>query len=355
MAFLDTATPERWVTGDRAFFMGRNRSLEDPAALQFVHLSGRAGPGLDACGAIQVRMAVKPGATAEAIFILGEGTDEESARSLIAKYRKTDTVEAELQHIRQLWDGRLAAVEVRTPDAAMDLLVNRWLAYQTLSCRVHARSAFYQSGGAFGFRDQLQDVLAVLQFAPELAREHILRAASRQFPEGDVQHWWHEPGGEGVRTRIQDDRLWLVYAAMEYAKVTGDWAVFDETAGFIEQRAPGPDEHSVYERPTHSALSSSLYDHCARAIARTLGTGEHGLPLMGTGDWNDGMDEVGAQGRGESVWLGWFLVSLLPRCALADSRGDAQKAEFYRATAARLTPALDAAWDGGWVPARVLR
>ena len=192
--------------------------------------------------------------------------------------------------------------------------------YQTLSCRFYARSAFYQSGGAFGFRDQLQDVLAFLHFDAGIARSHIIRAAGRQFPEGDVQHWWHEPGGEGVRTRIQDDRLWLVYAALEYARVTGDWDIFDATAPLISQRAPGPDEHSVYETPVRLNERVSIYEHCTRAIARTMQTGAHGLPLIGTGDWNDGMDEVGAQGRGESVWLGWFLASLLGPFAALRSR-----------------------------------
>ena len=208
--------------------------------------------------------------------------------------------------------------------------------YQTLSCRFYARSAFYQSGGAFGFRDQLQDVLAFLHFDADIARHHIIRAAGRQFPEGDVQHWWHEPGGEGVRTRIQDDRLWLVYAALEYARVTGDWAIFDARAPFIEQRAPGPDEHSVYETPVRLAERGHRFTSTARARSRgRCETGAHGLPLIGTGDWNDGMDEVGAHGRGESVWLGWFLASLLgPFAALAESRGDAQQAAHYRAHAA---------------------
>ncbi len=221
--------------------------------------------------------------------------------------------------------------------------------YQTLSCRFYARSAFYQSGGAFGFRDQLQDVLAFLHFDPGIARRHIIRAAGRQFPEGDVQHWWHEPGGEGVRTRIQDDRLWLVYAALEYARVTGDWDVFDANAPLILQRAPNADEHSVYETPVRLNEQLSIYEHCTRAIARTMEMGVHGLPLIGTGDWNDGMDEVGAQGRGESVWLGWFLASLLgPFAALAESRGDSQQASAYRAHVARLKDALEGAWDGEW-------
>ena len=227
--------------------------------------------------------------------------------------------EAEFERMTRLWNERLGAVEVETPDTALNILTNRWLGYQTLSCRFFARSAFYQSGGAFGFRDQLQDVLALLHFDPDIARQHILRAAGRQFPEGDVQHWWHEPGGEGVRTRIQDDRLWLVYAAIEYTRVTGDWDILDAKAPLIQQQAPGLDQHSVYERPVRLPTEITLYEHCVRAIARTLDTGAHGLPLIGTGDWNDGMDEVGAHGHGESVWLGWFLASLLIAVCL-DSR-----------------------------------
>ena len=215
--------------------------------------------------------------------------------SLSASTHEKGVVDTELGRVIKRWGDRLRAVEVETPDSALDIITNRWLPYQTLSCRFHARSAFYQSGGAFGFRDQLQDVLAFLHFEPALAREHILRAAGRQFPEGDTQHWWHEPGGEGVRTRIQDDRLWLVYAAMEYARVTGDWEIFDANAPLISQRAPGPEEHSVYETPTRLPIELSLFEHCSRAIARTMETGVHGLPLIGTGDWNDGMDEVGAR------------------------------------------------------------
>ena len=349
VAFVDTSATERTMTGDRSTFIGRNGSLEQPAGLQFIHLWGRFGSGLDACGAVQARMSVAAGASVDAIFTLGEGIDDRAARSLAQKYRNPSTVEAEHEKAIGLWEERLHAVEVQTPDASLNFLMNRWLLYQTLSCRIDARSGFYQSGGAFGFRDQLQDVLATVHFDPGIARRHILLAASRQFPEGDVQHWWHEPGGEGVRTRIQDDRLWLVYASLEYARVTGDWEVFDESAPFLNQRAPGPDEPSVYERPTRAPLTTPLYDHCTRAIERTLETGSHGLPLMGTGDWNDGMDEVGARGRGESVWLGWFLAALLlPFAALAERRGDAQRAASYRSHAARLAEALERSWDGGW-------
>ena len=349
VAFLDGTGAGRTVTGDRSSFIGRNGTLADPLAMEFRDLPGRVGALLDPCGAIQTKLTLQPGQTVEVAFMLGEGRDAAMARELIAAYKAQGALGAAFDRATEAWDRRFAAVHVETPDAALDTLINRWLPYQALSCRFYARSAFYQSGGAFGFRDQLQDVLAFLHFDPAIARAHIVRAAGRQFPEGDVQHWWHEPGGEGVRTRIQDDRLWLVYAALEYARVTGDGSIFDATAPLISQRAPHGDEHSVYETPQRLDVNLSIYDHCSRAIARTLETGAHGLPLFGTGDWNDGMDEVGAHGRGESVWLGWFLASLLePFAVLTERRGELQQAAAYRAHAARLKTALDAAWDGDW-------
>lgn len=349
IAFVDAVAPTRSMTGDRSTFIGRNGTLSDPLAMEFVHLPGRVGAALDPCGAVHSTASIRPGGSIEITFVLGEGADEEEARALVASYRSAGAVETALKAVTDLWNGRLANIEVDTPDLGLNILTNRWLLYQTLGCRFHARSAFYQSGGAFGFRDQLQDVLAFLHFDAGITRRQIINAAGRQFPEGDVQHWWHEPGGEGVRTRIQDDRLWLVYASMEYARVTGDWSIFDATAPLISQRAPRPDEHSVYETPVVLDEEISLYDHCTRAIARTLETGNHGLPLIGTGDWNDGMDEVGAQGRGESVWMGWFLGSLLgPFADYAESRGDAQRARAYRAHRDRLKDAVEAAWDGSW-------
>jgi cyclic beta-1,2-glucan synthetase len=231
----------------------------------------------------------------------------------------------------------------------MDLVLNRWLPYQTLSCRIWGRSAFYQSSGAYGFRDQLQDVLAFLFSAPSIAREQILYAASRQFVEGDVQHWWHEPGGQGIRTRFSDDRLWLVYAMLEYVRATGDRSILDVRVPFLEGRRLGAGEHEAYERPSVSREEASLYEHCVRAVALNLDVGAHGLPLMGTGDWNDGMNLVGAGGKGESVWLAWFLLSLLgPFADVAESRGQQDRAVQYRAHAKKLAAAIEDSWDGDW-------
>jgi cyclic beta-1,2-glucan synthetase len=280
---------------------------------------------------------------------LGDVADTAAVRPLVEKYRDLRTVDEALAGVRSFWDGLLGTITVRTPDRAMDLLLNHRLLYQTLACRIWARSAFYQSSGAFGFRDQLQDTLALLASAPHLARGHLLHAASRQFVEGDVQHWWHEPGGQGVRTRFSDDRLWLVYAALDYIAATGDHGVLDERVPFLIGRLLNSDEHEAYERPSVSPDDAPLYDHCVRAITISLGTGAHGLPLMGTGDWNDGMNLVGSGGRGESVWLGWFLLSILkPFAEIARTRGDNAVAADLERHATALMVAVEEAWDGEW-------
>jgi cyclic beta-1,2-glucan synthetase len=350
VAFLDLSPGDvRSITGDRMEFIGRNGSLGRPAALARVALSNRTGPALDPCGAVRVSVDIEPSGEQVLIGLLGDAVDAAHARTLTGRYRDRAAVDAALQRVRDTWNGILGTVVVRTPDRAMDLVLNRWLLYQTLSCRIWGRSAFYQSSGAFGFRDQLQDTLALLAAAPALVRAHLLHAATRQFTEGDVQHWWHEPGGQGVRTRFSDDRLWLAYAALQYIDATGDIAVLDEQVPFITGRTLNPDEHEIYEHPAVSPESASLYEHCVRAIAVSLGTGAHGLPLMGTGDWNDGMSLVGAGGKGESVWLGWFLISILrPFAALARQRGNQDLADDYERRAATLGAALDGAWDGGW-------
>ena len=350
VAFLDVHPgDQRTITGDRTEFIGRNGSLARPAALERGALSDRTGTVLDPCGAVQVTLALAPGETRTVVGLLGDAADAAGARQLVQRYRDPDALSSALRQVRGFWDGLLGTITVSTPDRAMDLMLNRWLPYQTLACRIWGRSAFYQSSGAFGFRDQLQDVLALMLSAPRLVRQHLLHAASRQFLEGDVQHWWHEPGGQGVRTRFSDDRLWLVYATLEYVTATGDRTVLDEQVPFLEGRVLKEGEDEAYETPAVSREHASLYEHCVRAIALNLETGAHGLPLMGTGDWNDGMNLVGREGRGESVWLGWFLLSILrPFADIAASRGEADRADCYRQQAGRLAGSLDDAWDGAW-------
>ncbi|HZM34226.1 MAG TPA: glucoamylase family protein [Burkholderiales bacterium] len=350
VAFADLGGRQSAWTGDRREFLGRNGTLDSPAALAGeAPLSKQVGAALDACGVLQAPVELEPGGTAEIVFFLGEAATHAEAQSLLERYRAAD-LDAVLRESADFWDDVLGTIQVRTPDRSMDLMLNGWLLYQTLACRMWARSAFYQASGAYGFRDQLQDGMALALVRPALTREHLLRAAARQFVEGDVQHWWLPPSGQGVRTRISDDRVWLAYAAAHYVETTGDRAVLDERVAFLEGQALGSGEHDAYFRPMLAEENASLFEHCARGLDASLALGAHGLPLIGTGDWNDGMNRVGEKGQGESVWLGWFLHATLAAFApVAKARGEEARAAKWLSHAATLRISLEReGWDGGW-------
>jgi len=350
VAFLDCSEPMRSVTGDRLEFLGRNGTMAAPACLKRVRLSGRTGASLDPCLAMQVPLELADGQTREIVFTFGSGRDANDTRTLLRRFRGTDAARAALDEVRTYWSRTLGAATVETPDASLNFLANGWLLYQVLASRIWGRSGFYQSGGAFGFRDQLQDAMALVHAQPALLREQVLRSASRQFPEGDVQHWWHPPGGRGVRTHISDDYLWLPYAVCRYVDALGDTGVLGENVQFIEGRPVKPEEESYYDLPLRSDQTATLYEHCVRAIKHGLRFGEHGLPLMGSGDWNDGMNLVGEAGKGESVWLAFFLHDVLTQFApLARLRGDEDFANHCQHQAQQLRANIEKhAWDGAW-------
>jgi cyclic beta-1,2-glucan synthetase len=350
VAFAATSEAISSATCDRKEFVGRNSSLESPAALKRIGLAGRDGAGLDPCAAIQTIVELAPHEAREVIFLLGEAESKTAAQSVVNNFRQAGNVNAAFEKVLAHWDELLGRIEVRTPDTALDIMLNRWLLYQTLSCRVWARTAFYQSGGAFGFRDQLQDVMALVYSSPAIARRQILLAAAHQFKEGDVQHWWHPPSGRGVRTKISDDLVWLPFVTTFYINVTGDDSVLEEVVPFLEQRLLEGEELENYTQPEVSKESATIYEHCARALDRSLAVGKHGLPLMGGGDWNDGMNRVGHLGKGESVWLGWFLYTTLTAFTpYMDSRKQKMRSNRYRKHLENLKKALEEkAWDGDW-------
>lgn len=350
VAFFDVDDATRTISGDRNEFIGRNGNLRKPAAMNRLQLSGKFGATLDPCAALQVSFTLGEGQEREIVFKLGLGRDLKDANTLIQRFRGSVAALDALRKVQHYWIETLGAVQVETPDPSINMLANGWLLYQTLCCRLWGRSGYYQSGGAFGFRDQLQDVMALVHTEPHRVREQILLCAEHQFVEGDVQHWWHPPSGRGVRTRCSDDFLWLPLVICRYLKITGDRAVLDETIPFLTGRPVNDDEDSYYDLPGQSEEVASLYQHGVRAILRALRFGEHGLPLMGTGDWNDGMNLVGMEGKGESVWLGFFLCEVLHQFAeLAHLYGDLPFSERCHAERFQLSQNIEQhAWDGAW-------
>jgi cyclic beta-1,2-glucan synthetase len=350
VAFAGISPLPESYTGDRTAFIGRNRSLANPAAMGRTRLSRRTGAGFDPCAGLRVMIELAPGESAEITTLLGQAESVEKARGLVLAYRDSAAFDAALSQTKAWWDDRLGVIEVHTPELAADFLINRWLLYQSLSCRIWGRSGFYQSGGAFGFRDQLQDVMALVYSCPEVAREHILLAASRQFKEGDVQHWWHPPSGAGIRSRISDDSLWLPHVVARYIQVTGDVDILHTKVPFLDAPVLESGQHESFTTPEVGLERSTMFEHCQRAVTRGMAFGARGLPLMGTGDWNDGMNLVGAEGKGESVWLAWFLTDVLQGMAvLSDLMDQPELGEAYRQDRSELLQRVErVAWDGEW-------
>lgn len=349
IGFIGSSSFKSSVTGDRDEFFGTS-GLKDPQCLQNQSLSNTVGAGMDPCAAMQVNVTLEARQSEEVIFMLGMGDDREEVLRYVEIYQDKAQVESALTQVKAFWKEKLHAIQVKTPDSATDLLLNGWLQYQTIACRLWGRSSFYQSGGAFGFRDQLQDVLAIATTWPEIAREQILKHAAHQFIEGDVLHWWHEPTGKGTRTRISDDLLWLPYVTAEYIRITGDRSILEVSVPFLSADILSESEDERYCQPALSQLATSLFDHCERALRHAMKFGERGLPLIGTGDWNDGMNTVGNKGKGESVWLGWFMSDTLTKFTKYCCEDEPQeKTEFYTNQSKAIIQAIEAnAWDGEW-------
>ncbi len=344
------AKTRKW-TCDRQEFIGRNGNLSRPNAMLRKKLSGTSGAGFDPCAALQTSFETEPGEIKEFIFLLGEDSNLENVRHVVEKFSSIYSVEYEFERLNQFWDGIVNTITVRTPDQSLNQLVNRPLIYQTLACRFWARTSLYQSSGAYGFRDQLQDSMALIYSRPDLTRKQILLAASRQFKEGDVQHWWHEPSGKGTRTKFSDDLLWLVFVVCFYVEITNDTSILTEEISFIDAPLLAEDEMEVYlQTVIKTTETASIYDHCIRAIEKSLQIGVHGLPLIGAGDWNDGMNSIGDEGKGESVWMGWFLAKNLHDFAeICDRQNDLERGGKYRNHAELLRKNIEAtAWDGDW-------
>ncbi len=350
VAFLAMSGDVTSYTADRREFIGRNGTPARPAALSKAALGESVGEVVDPCGALQTSVTVHPGETAEVIVLLGAVTSMDDARNLIRRYKATETSVAEVDRASAAWQSRLATIKVKTPDASFDRMENGWLLYQALSCRMWGRTALYQSSGAYGFRDQLQDCMAFLYTDVPVARAHILRSAGRQFVEGDVQHWWHPKSGRGVRTRFSDDLIWLPFVVSHYVEVTGDVSILDEQVRFITMRQLAPDEHELYDKPEESDQTATIYEHCVRALRKGSTFGQHDLPLIGSGDWNDGFSRVGIDGKGVSVWLAWFLITTLKRVSeISASRGDTATRDDFVKMAERYRNAVETnAWDGEW-------
>jgi len=350
VAFFQADDEIQTITCNRTEFLGRNGTLQKPAAMTRTHLSGQTGAALDPCIAIQIPFEIEDGQEREIIFKLGASNNFEEAKKLVQRFRGSPAAKSALESVWQYWKHTLSAVQVETPDLSLNVMANGWLLYQTISCRIWGRSGYYQSGGAFGFRDQLQDSMSLIHTEPGLIRKQLLLCASRQFKEGDVQHWWHPPSGRGVRTHCSDDYLWLPLVTSRYVISSGDTGILNESINFLDGRIVNAEDDSYYDLPNRSEENGTLYEHCLRAILHALRFGSHSLPLIGTGDWNDGMNMVGKEGKGESIWLAFFLYKVLNQFTkIAKTQGDIASAEKFQEEARILQGNIERnGWDGNW-------